>query len=234
MLPPDDSGYGFDNIADVLSVSPGLLERYLLAAGKISRLALGDPTIKPSIATYRVPPLFGQDDRMSEDLPFGSRGGLAVRHHFPVDGEYVLKIRLQRTYSEIIRGMTEPHTLEVRVDRGLGEVVHRRRAGRRRRRPRSRNTTRNGDAGLEIRFSARAGVALVGAAFVKEAKLAEGVFLPRPPLASFEYSGKSDIDPAVDTIQIVGPYDAVRPTESATRRRIFVCTPSERPTARRH
>ncbi len=103
----------------MLSVSPGLLERYMLAAGKIGRLAVGDPTIKPSIATYRVPPLFAQDDRMSEDLPFGSRGGLAVQHYFPVDGEYILKVRLQRTYTELIRGMSQPHTLEVRLDRGL-------------------------------------------------------------------------------------------------------------------
>src|SRR5688572_11218291 len=79
----DDSGYGFDNIADVLSVSPGLLERYMSAAQRISRLAIGDPTIAPDFDKYDVSPNLLQADRMSEDLPFGSRGGVAIRHYFP-------------------------------------------------------------------------------------------------------------------------------------------------------
>jgi mono/diheme cytochrome c family protein len=224
-LPPDDSGYGFDNVADVLSVSPGLLERYLLAAGKVARLALADPSIKPAIATYRVPPLFAQADRASEDLPFGSRGGLAVRHHFPVDGEYVIKVRLQRTYTEVIRGMTSPSTLEVRLDR---ELVRSFTVGARPGAPAAEilEQTRNGDGNLEVRLDVKAGISLVGASFVKQPKVAEGIFLPNPPLASFEYSGKSDTDPAIDSIQIVGPYDGTRPKNSPTRDRIFVCTPA--------
>jgi mono/diheme cytochrome c family protein len=223
-LPPDDSGYGFDNIADVLSVSPGLLERYMLAAGKIGRLALGDPTVKPTIETYRVPTLLAQDDRTSEDLPFGSRGGLAVRHHFPIDGEYLIKVRLQRTYTELIRGLAEPHTLEVRLDRGLVKSFS---VGA----PAGSTPTeiqehlRNGDANLEVRVTVKAGASGVGAAFVKEAKVAEGVFQPRSPLASFEHSGKFDTPAAVDAIQIVGPYNGVRPVQSESRRRILVCTP---------
>jgi hypothetical protein len=91
LLPVDDSGYGFDNIADVLSVSPMLLVRYMSAAGKVSRSAIGDPHILPNLETYDVPNLLAQDERMSEDLPFGSRGGVAIRHNFPLDGEYVIK-----------------------------------------------------------------------------------------------------------------------------------------------
>ena len=96
LLPSDDSG-GFDNLGALLSVSPGLMERYLSAAGKISRLAVGDPTIKADIATYSVSPFVVQGERMNEDLPFGSRGGLAVKHNFPLDGEYKIKVRLMRT-----------------------------------------------------------------------------------------------------------------------------------------
>src|SRR5205823_1679629 len=96
LLPPDDAGYGFDNIGDVLSVSPGLMERYMLAAAKISRQALGDVTLRPTTVTYKTSALLIQNDRMSEDLPFGSRGGLAVRHNFPLDGEYVLKVDISR------------------------------------------------------------------------------------------------------------------------------------------
>lgn len=119
LLPADDSGYGFDNIADVLSVSPRLLERYLGAARKVSRLAIGDPGIRADARTYDVPPLLMQDGRMSEDLPFGSRGGIAIRHHFPLDGEYVVKVRLQRAgkfHDEDILGLSAANQLEVRLD----------------------------------------------------------------------------------------------------------------------
>ena len=89
LLPPDDAdAEGFDNNAEVLSVSTTLMERYLTAARRISQLALGDPTAASRTHTYSVPQLEAQDDRTSDDLPFGSRGGLAVRHYFPLDGEY--------------------------------------------------------------------------------------------------------------------------------------------------
>ena len=83
LLPADDSGYGFDNIGDVLTISPGLMARYMSAAAKISRLAVGDPTRRPGATMYKTSPLLLQEGRMSEDLPFGSRGGLAVRHFSP-------------------------------------------------------------------------------------------------------------------------------------------------------
>src|SRR5258705_810529 len=83
LLPADDSGYAFDNIGDVLSVSPMLLDRYLSVARRISRLAVGDPTIRTAIGTYNVPRSRLQYDRVSDDLPLGSRGGTANRHNFP-------------------------------------------------------------------------------------------------------------------------------------------------------
>ena len=98
LLPPDDSGFGFDNIADVLSVSPMLTERYLGAARKISKLAVGDTTLQPTTEVFEVDKTLRQDGRVSDDLPFASRGGLAVRHTFPVDGEYIVKIFFLRTY----------------------------------------------------------------------------------------------------------------------------------------
>jgi hypothetical protein len=125
-FPADDTGYGFDNIADVLSVSPLLLERYLSAAIKVSRLAIGDPAMPPSSQVYAVGKYYRQDDRRSEDLPFGSRGGLAVRHYFPVDGEYLLKVYLDRTYQGNVRGLAEEHQLEVRIN---GERIQQFRVG---------------------------------------------------------------------------------------------------------
>ena len=117
LLPADDSGYGFDNISDVLSLSPALLERYMSAAGKISRLAVGDAAVRPSVQTYSVPQTLLQRDRMNEAMPFGTRGGASVRHYFPADGEYEIRIRLQRTHASQIRGLGEPNDIELRLDR---------------------------------------------------------------------------------------------------------------------
>jgi mono/diheme cytochrome c family protein len=119
LLPADDTGYGFDNIADVLSVSPLLLERYLSAARKISSYAIGDPSLRPVSQLYGVHKQLRQDDRMGEDLPFDSRGGFAVSHYFPVDGEYVIKLHMLRTYEGKIRGLNSANELELRLNRTL-------------------------------------------------------------------------------------------------------------------
>ena len=112
LLGTDDAGEdGFDNMAGSLTVSPALVERYMSAARKISRLAVGDLGVVPVFETYDVPKLLNQDERTGEDLPFGSRGGLAVRHHFPVDGEYSVKIVLSRQIYDYIIGLGRPHQL---------------------------------------------------------------------------------------------------------------------------
>src|SRR6266446_377310 len=117
LLPADDSGYGFDNIGDVLTVSPLLLEKYLAAASTVSRVAVGDPSLAPTSTEFHVPPATVQTERESRDLPIGSRGGIAVRHHFPLDAEYVIKVRLQRGKdATTIVGMSEERQLDVRLD----------------------------------------------------------------------------------------------------------------------
>ena len=115
LLPADAPGYEFDNMAGVLTVSPALMERYLSAARKVSRLAVGLPQ-QPVIETYDVPLNLVQTDRLSEDFPLGSRGGGAFRHNFPVDGEYLIKVNLQTNYVDYIRGLNSPHQIEVRLD----------------------------------------------------------------------------------------------------------------------
>ena len=117
LLPADDSGFGFDNNADVLTVSPAVLDRYMSAATKIGRLAIGDPALRPVIATYDIPRRVRQNERMSESLPFGTRGGLAVRHTFPLDGEYLIKIRLGRVGEYGISGLDRGDEVEIRLDR---------------------------------------------------------------------------------------------------------------------
>ena len=124
LLPPDDSGYGFDNIGDVLTVSPGLLERYLLAAGKISRQAVGDTKMPPAYQTYTIPHGLKQDDRMSDDLPVGSRGGTAIEHRFPVDGEYEISVDLQRGRADEVLGTGRERKLDLRLDDQTVQAVH--------------------------------------------------------------------------------------------------------------
>ncbi len=91
-LPVDDSGYGFDNIGEVLTLSPALIEKYMSLARRISRLAVGELAIKPAEERFQ-PRRLGRNDRVSDDLPFYSRGGLSVQYYFPLDGEYQFRIK---------------------------------------------------------------------------------------------------------------------------------------------
>ena len=217
-LPPDDSGFGFDNIADVLSVSPMLTERYLSAALKISRLAVGDPTIRPATDTFEVNKYLKQDDRVSDDLPFGSRGGAAIRYYFPVDGSYVVKIFFDRTYDGRVRGLSEPHALEVRLDGAKVQEITVGGAGGSGRG--GRNVSIDG---TEVRFSATAGPKTVAVSFVKKASRAEGMRRPFYAVTSYEYAGDVTLPPAIGSVELRGPYDVTGPGESPSRQRIFTC-----------
>jgi len=242
LLPADDTGYGFDNIADVLSMSPLLLERYLSAARRISAAAVGEVS-QPVSRFYDVRKQLRQDDRMSEALPFDSRGGLAVRHYFPVDGEYVIKIRMLRTYEGKIRGLDDQNELEVRVNRTIvkqftigGDVPGK--AGAResqpprrppgfrdQRRPQNVQYLMGADSGLEFRVAAKAGPALIGVSYVRRGSAAEGILAPRYPVTSYEYAGDTSVLAGVEQLEIVGPYNAIGPGESPSRQLIFSCHP---------
>ncbi|HBX99464.1 MAG TPA: hypothetical protein DEG93_03800, partial [Gammaproteobacteria bacterium] len=160
LLPPDDSGYGFDNIANVLSVSPMLTDRYLDAARKISRLVVGDIELTPNTEIFEVDKLLRQDVRVSENLPFSSRGGISLNHYFPVDGEYVLRIFFLRTYNGVIRGLHEPSELEIRLNSERIQTIN---VGRQ---PGEERGNGPDVEGLEVRFFAKAGPATLGANFV--------------------------------------------------------------------
>jgi hypothetical protein len=243
LLPSDDSGYGFDNIADVLSFSPGLLERYMSAARQISRIAVGDPSLRPAKDTYRVSFERLQNDRVNEHQPFGSRGGLAIRHTFPLDGDYTLRIKLQRTWRDEIRGLDRPNLIDVRVDRALvkrftvggdgpratwlaGQAV-----------PTPTDYEMNADADLEARFPVKAGPRVVSVSFVNDGTAYEGAPRALLPITSFEFAGDRDAPMGVDSVQVSGPYEARAPKETVSRQRIFVCVPArvqeEEPCARK-
>lgn len=233
LLPPDDSGFGFDNIADVLSVSPMLTERYLAAARKISRAAVGDPSTRPGTESFAVNKYFKQDGRAGENLPFGSRGGIAVPYYFPVDGEYVVKIFLLRTYDGFVRGVAEPHTLEIRVN---GERIRRFTVGGANTdvAGRPRQEVPDPDAeGQEVRFSAKAGPGVISASFVKEAAELEGMQRPVYAVNSYEYAGDVTILPGIGSLEVRGPYEVKGPGHSPSRERIFVCAQQDDACARK-
>ena len=251
LLPPDDADLGFDNMADILSMSPALLERYLSAARKISRLALGDPTGEPTTETYAVPKLRFQDHRMSEDLPFGSRGGVAFRHHFPLDAEYDVRIRLQRQLYGYIRGLHRPQQLEVRLD---GRRVALFSIGGPRGTPPPQTFTGtvpgdreweeytlHGDDDLEFRVPVPAGPRVLGVSFIQGRSERDGVLQPRATaktlaIAERWSSPSEQPEAAVEQVSIAGPFDATGPGDTPTRRRILVCHPTgaaeEEPCAR--
>ena len=226
LLPADDSGYGFDNISDVLSLSPALLERYMSAAGKISRLAVGDPAIRPAVQTYSIPQTLLQRDRMGEGMPFGTRGGASVQHYFPADGEYEIRIRLQRTHASQIRGLGEPNDIELRLDR---KRVRQFTVGGDGPRdpwsavPSASPYEQTADDKLVARLSVSAGPHHLAVAFPRKSGLPEGVQEPDLSVATYEYAGDRDEAMGVATIDVTGPFNTVGVGDTPSRRRIFVC-----------
>ena len=237
MLPVDNTyEHGFDNNGDLLSVSPDLLARYLSAANKISRLAVGIPPVRPTVESYRIHPNFLQDDRASDDLPFGTRGGLAIRHNFPVDGEYVVRVRLHRNFSDYIIGFSAPHQLDIRLDGASvkqmsvggesdGNMAPLSFSGNIAGSPDWETYMNGGDAGLEARFTAKAGPRLVGVSFLRKIVEDDGVFQPRQRGYGLFVDEHYDSLARIDQISIGGPYGTIAAGDTPSRREIFGCRP---------
>ena len=240
LLPVDEVDQGFDNIGDALSVTPVLLERYLSAARVIGRMAVGEPKARPFSEKYELPKFLTQDERMGEDLPFGSRGGIAVRHYFPADGEYTIRVFLQRNSRDYIRGLAEPHPLDFRLD---GERIKLLTAGggdelKGQPGPTFSQAAKIGDSAsetyehggaeerLEVRFHAKAGQHQVAVTFMGKDTVPEGVY--QPPLTQFQLVQFKGGNPYIDNIVITGPYDPTGVAETPSRHKIFVCRPARR------
>jgi hypothetical protein len=215
LLPADDIGYGFDNIGDVLTVSPLLIERYLSAASKISRIAVGDRALPATYQTYEVPRGLIQLDHMSEAMPFGSRGGTAIRYHFPVDGEYEISVNLQRGRYDQFLGLERERKLDLRIDGErlqLFTIAADRRAGAL---EFGRGT--DPDAHLKARVKVEAGDRTVIATFLKDTVIPEGILSNDRETAFFE---------GVGGITVAGPFSVKGAGDTANRSKIFVCRPS--------
>ena len=238
LLPIDEVDQGFDNIGDALSVTPVLLERYMSAARLIGRWAVGEPKVRPFSEKYELSKFLTQDDRMSDDLPFGSRGGIAIRHYFPADGEYTIRVFLQRNSRDYIRGLAEPHPLDFRLD---GDRIKLLTVGG--------GNELNGEPGpifsqagkigdpvsetyehggaeepLVVRFAAKAGQRLVAVTFLNKDAVPEGVF--QPPLTQFQMVQFKGGNPSIDNVVISGPYNVTGVADTPSRQKIFVCHPA--------
>jgi mono/diheme cytochrome c family protein len=243
LLPGDETADGsFDNFADVLTISTAHLERYLSVARQVTRQAVGLPPASVGLDRFEVPLHVVQNDRQSEDLPFGSRGGLAVPYHFPVEGEYLIKLRLRRQYQDYIMGMGWPQQIDVRID---GKLVKRFTVGGNAPgRPAGASYAGDGepgfagapewetfmqltgDASLEVRLPVDAGPRIVGVSFVREQWEPEG--LPQPlQRGRVLTNDQIYMDYAsIGSVQIGGPFKVLGPAaDTPSRRAIFVCTP---------
>jgi hypothetical protein len=239
LLPADEvQQEGFDNIASVLSISPALMENYLSAAREISRLAVGDSTLNPVVQTVKIPKMMIQNEQQAaEDLPFGSQGGTAVRYHFPLDGEYTIKVLLKREEYDYLVGMGEPNQLDVRLDGALlkrfpiggdvkGKGVPESYIGNMQGDIAFETYMHTADANLELRTLMKAGDHTVGVSFVRRRWEPEGI--QQPPLTGFGRSTNEQYHgyPGVEFVYIGGPYGSLASAGAPSRRKIFVCDPA--------
>src|SRR4051812_47739200 len=226
LLPTDDSSHGFDNV-NVGGLSPTLLDRYLSAAQKISKLAVGSPVRSPGENTVVLPVDLTQNEQL-DGLPFGTRGGTSFRHTFPLTGEYAFEVRLARNRDEILMGLNEAQQMEIALDgqqlklfpitpprqpaRGQGAAQA------------APSDEAPADAGLKVRVPVDAGPHTVTVTFLKGPSV-----LSETERQQF----KSDIDPnrrltaAIFSISVAGPYGPAVAGDSPSRRRIFTCKPAK-------
>ena len=228
LLPTDDSSRGFDNV-NVGGLSPTLLDRYLSAAQKLSRLAVGSPVRSPAENAVVLPLDLTQNEQLS-GLPFGTRGGTSFRHTFPLSGEYAFQVRLARNRDEILMGLTQPQQLELAIDdqrvklfditpprqysqRGQGQAL-----------PQEQLDEPPADNALHVRVPIQAGPHTVAATFIKG---------PSVLSQSERQPFKADIDPnnrdlaAIFSISVAGPYGTAVAGETPSRQRIFTCRPAK-------
>jgi len=229
LLPADNITHGFDNMSEALTVTPTLMEAYVRAAGKMGRLAVGDPGMQPVVDTYRVATNFSQL-RHVEGTPFGTRGGLSVVHNFPADAEYVFRMTLVFTRNTFLFGSTMPgEQLEVSVNGQRVALLN------------INPLMRTGDNDLRtppIRI--QAGPQRISAAFIKKADGPVDDFIQRPERSlADDFSGQIPgltNPPHLRDVGVMGPYKATGVSDTVSRKKIFTCKPAgteqEEPCAR--
>jgi hypothetical protein len=218
LLPSDEVSHGFDNVSTG-DLSPSLLERYLSAARKISRLAVGLPARSPGGTTVHLPPDLTQEEHLN-DLPLGTRGGMVVQHTFPLDAQYEIQLRLARDRNEHVEGLYgvyREHQVELMLDGERVKLFTTKRPG-------SGSDHSVVDQDMNVRLFVKAGPHSIAVAFPKK----PSVLLEterQPYQAHFNMDRHPRPRPAVYSVTVNGPYEAKGPGETPSRRRIFSCRP---------
>jgi hypothetical protein len=214
-LPSDDASHGFDNMAGTLTTSPALMDAYLSAAGKISRLAMGTETA-PTLAVFDAPHDTSQNGYV-EGLPFGTRGGMLIEHEFPADGEYTFTVKGMTGYFTAVLGNVKGEKLEVTVD---GKRVHLYDWDR-------QIANKRGDGGKTPAVPIKAGFHRIGVAFLATSDLPDtglNKSFQRTMNSPGSISGYT-FYPHVGQVFIEGPFKGAEATDTQSRRQIFECYP---------
>ena len=248
LLPPDDVSYGFDNIAGVLKMSPTLMERYLVAAQRVSRLALGTPQPVVNVDYFRITDDLSQDSHLP-GLPLGTRGGTLIDYVFPMDGEYEIRPRLTRDLNESMPVYTEAQHLEISMDGdriglftlpgvqaqaasavqeapdpqvpAISQIQTGVRAS-----PQERALRQRADEKWNLRIAVKAGQRQVAIAFLNRTpSLEETTRLPflRPYPAGVNIP-ETRRGAYLRSVEIAGPYIAVSGGKSQSRQHILTCS----------
>jgi hypothetical protein len=224
LLPADEASYGFDNVT-VGDLSPTLLDRYISTAEKISRVAIGRPSVSPDGDTIRIAADLTQEDHI-EGLPIGTRGGALIKYTFPMDGDYEIQIRLTRDRNEHVEGLNDAADLELLLDRERVKVFTVKPPAREAGFSEDYQPNHdNIDRDLKIRVPVKAGPHAVGVAFLKNpTALIETA--RQPYRAHFNSYRHPRLQPAVYSIAIIGPYAATGAGETPSRRKLYVSRPT--------
>jgi hypothetical protein len=221
LLPADNVTQGFDNMSEALTVTPTLMDAYASAAGTIARLAVGDPGVSVSVATYRLPTNFSQT-RYVEGAPLGTRGGTAVLYNFPADGDYVFKASLFFTRNTFLFGATiAGEQLEIAVDGARVALFD------------VDPLMKGSDNDLETKpVAVQAGPRVISAAFVAKNDGPIDDFLRRPERAlGDDFVGQTPGLtglPHLREFGVIGPYNVTGVSDTPSRRRIFICRPANK------
>ena len=224
LIPPDDSSGGFDNMAQVLTISPALLEGYLSASAKVAAMAIGDPAMRPVFATYRTKPDQSQDSAV-EGAPLGTVGGLVIDHYFPLDGEYLIEPKLYRGILTMVRGLEFSNALEVTVDK---QRVHIARFGgnedNRKSHANAYATANEVDGRLAVRLPLKAGPHRITVTFLRRPLVQTAEVWQQYQRTVIDSSHDKGV-PHLDKVNIVGPYNTAGTGVTPGRLRILTCKP---------
>jgi cytochrome c551/c552 len=225
LLPPDDSADGFDNMAQMLTISPALLERYLAASAKITRYAVGDPAVGVQSNTYRPRPDLSQNQHV-DGTPIGTLGGIAMTHYFPLDGEYSFEPKLSRAILSAVHGLEDVHGLEVTLDGQRVKLAHfggpeddiKSHAN-------AAATADEIDSRLNFRVKVAAGPHKVAVAFLRQSAAQTAEIWQQYQRTAID-SNETKGAPHLDKVVITGPYKATGLGDTPARRAIFTCKPT--------